>query len=272
VHGALGVGDLRICFDENDPAALPTDTLVPQTNYPGLAEGGAAIIPNQVAMRGLLQTAFAIPAANVALFEHEANKTFSCAALKALPKFSIAAATLGASGPTIVALMGCGPNTGDAQKCGPGFNPSTGNLHFVQVNAAAQISAPGSEIAAQFVDLSYSLDAQTKSNLDLQLGVLPGNCAGNPAMLNFGKASMAFTYAPAAATGFDASGLLACDANKQSLLKTTFTSMQRVTDPRAIPSTYYEARDYLFAIVGDSQQTGPQALHALAITFEQRKY
>src|SRR5436190_21615821 len=40
VNEAIGIGDLRICFDEADNYAEPLGAIVPQTNYPGFASGG----------------------------------------------------------------------------------------------------------------------------------------------------------------------------------------------------------------------------------------
>lgn len=275
VHGAIGLGDVRICFGADGDHAQPSDATVPQTNYPGLAVGGSVFLRNGSQLRGKAVTPFAVSASGLGAAEH-GGAMFTCSDLATNPlinRIPIAPITIANKAPSILALVGCAAGVGNPKRCGTSYDASKGNLHFAEVYVDAMLVADG--LGALALNLSPSLEADVGGKTAYgRLGPLADPCKG----IDIGHGSLGVgDISPAAVTVqppalLDAEGFAVCVQN-QVLLARSYVELQSATDPRSLPGDHFSrTADFVFTIVGDTTATsGPEALHALAIPFEATK-
>jgi hypothetical protein len=278
VHAATGLGDVRICFLPDANPAEPSDVNIPQTNYAGLPVGGSVFFRNASKYGGMtLAKPFAVTAAGLGGAEY-GRTPYSCSELAnnaVFVKIPIQPPSqpLDASGPSLLALVGCPAGVGDVKRCGPTFDMTNGNLHFVTVNVANTI--PADRIGAFVTNLSPSVQSEVNGKMVAsRVGTLASPC--NAVNMELTKSTLDVgAIAPAAQslaapTLFDAEGFAAClDANT-AIVARSYAQLQEATAPTSLPAEHFQTRsNYVFTILGDTTaSSGPEAVHALAIRFE----
>lgn len=275
VHAALGLGDVRLCFEADALPAFPSDANVPSTNYPGLPVGGAVHFVDAPRFKGRTVTAYAVSAYGLGQLEYggspiPCSKIVDPKGVFASGLVAVGSDPLDLSGASVLALVGCAPGAGSAQRCGAGYDPQKGNVRLVEV--AEKASLPLASSGALALNLSPSLaDALGAGKVTAWLGDLATPCTGSTVPLPSPPAVGAISPAAAAvpdATAYDAHGFSLC-AGQASQLARSFAEMQRATSPQAVPSEHFGVRaNYVYAMVGDTTApSGPEALHVLAIPF-----
>jgi hypothetical protein len=275
VNAATGLGDIRLCFLPDANPAIPSDTNIPQTNYPGLAAGGALFFKQSSDVRGMTVTPFAVSASGLGEAEF-GRKPYSCNELSTNPiikRIPIRSITFHPPGlASIYALVGCPVGVGDVTRCGSDFDSINGNLQFIEVSVTSVV--PDMGIGALALNLSPSMEANVKGkSADTRIGPVAVPCSG----ASIGQGFDLGVIQPAATmvarpSAFDADGFAVC-VQQQSVLVRSYAAIQQATDPTALPGDWFHDKaDYVFAIVGDTTvQSGPESVHALAIPFEAAK-
>jgi hypothetical protein len=278
VHGAAGLGDVRICFTPNEKPAQPADVHVPQTNYAGLAVGGEVRLREGSTLNGMLiDQAFAVSADGLGQAEY-GRTPYTCNELATNPlvkKFPIAPTTFDTTGAAIVGLVGCAPMVGDAIRCGTSFDFANGNLHFQTVKVGGVVPEKGNAIGTFALNLSPSVESNVNGMMaTARVGAIATACSA----INMEIFKSTFTVgslAPASSeiaqpTAFDTEGFAACKPNGASIVVRSYAQLQAATVPESLPADHFQARStYVFTIVGDlGVATGPESVHALAIRFD----
>lgn len=264
VHGVYGLGAVRLCANANEPEAVPSDNVVPRSNYAGLAPRASAFIRQTLALD---TDAFVVDARKLASVEKKQDGTVPISCANARTAFSsdllaVPPVSVPSSGPTLLALVGCAPKApmGSAELCG-GADPQTGVLALASIPLTNMLRAQSS--AVDFVLLSSTLTAAT-------FGFVPvGQCPSErSAVPSRGTVEHIDSWTPPT-SGWDTDGLVLCDASNRVVASWSYAAMQAASAPSSTPMEHYGRNAlFAFAVVGEPNADPQWAPVALALPYE----
>lgn len=292
VHASPDLPDLRFCWyvstdADAGPAFSATDVPFPSaapapfSNYPAVAVGSAATLPDASTMLGGELTIVGLEANVLAqvngpgstprscadLLETSGGNQFPLAATHPFP--AVPAGTILSGQTNLVAVAGCLPGIIDpkasASRCGAGWTTALGNLHVDVLPFQGVTATATGQIPVQAAQLSGAFAAQLGD--------------GGAAVVSFGAQgatspvatlSNEGNVAPSSATAVDAGttpsnygslgfgvDLAGSDGGPAHLWMSLEQSL-RLVAPMEDPSKYYtQTTTYVVAVVGD-----PSAPHA----------
>jgi hypothetical protein len=255
---------------------LPSGAPMPLSNFPGVALGSAALLPDAAAGSFTL---FAIDALSIA---QRAPDEVTCDMIvrhgdlfqEGRDYFEIGAVTLTPNASTLVAVGGCAPQTllenHNPRGCGSSWEAGPGNLSVEGQPVAPTQTALG-QIAFQTIQLSPGLAEQVgEAGVTVSVDWLPvdGGDAATPSyplgtFLSAGQMATRAATVPLPSPDFDQVGITlhlpAGDSGTNDLF-TSLAQAAQLVDPTADPATYYAANGtYVVAIVGDPSAPAPFA-------------
>jgi hypothetical protein len=283
VQASRSLPSVRLCFNGGGEGALPfpSDNEMPASNYPGIPKGGAVWMPDASAIPPTA-TVYALPAKYLAMGGIPAIT--SCGDLICPPGqktycqmqgstyWAVGSITRGAALPgttTVFAVSGCLGIGQDAlaslERCGPGWDAATGNLHIEAVSVpmtswvdgglmvgATQLSPGLVSLQGDAGTTSLSFGSMADAQPVVQLNA-EGTAVQVPQALTLPAGLASYGQ-----VGFaiDVQGL---DAGPSGHLWMSMAEAQELVDPAQDPTVYYAGGQYVVAIVGD-----PSAPHAFA--------
>ncbi len=305
VHAAANLFPVRVCMEAAgtmlNEYPYPDDSPLPETNFPGIAPGGAVNIDALLAAADLQETvtlhllkadhilvASATPGStmncdelvNTSALSSEHVVTFDDVDLRDLRMHAVRTLVVG----------GCLPDaTLSEEVCGGGFDPTDGNLAIRSIGASPKLNMEPTSASIVPVHISPSLSAfQPDHSLELTYGRFG---IENPFVLS---ADVPFETAPSfpgpfsapsdlerfADTGFSLSKVGPGD--RTVLLDASLAHVQQVTSPYEMPDTFFTgANGFFLVLVGDVSESEPwlldgawnpaydgRGLHALALPFQ----
>ena len=308
IHAAPNLFPVRICLEAGGtmlsdyPYPDDPDSPLPETNFPGIAPGGAVNVDALLALAALhdLATLHVIKADHIVVASATPGSTMDCDQLvNSSTLASDHVVTFGEVNVrelrthTVGALVlgGCLPDdTLSDTVCGGDFNPTDGNLAIKTLGASPVLYGEPTTAYVVPMHVSPSLAAyQNESSLELTFGPL-GDTTTSVLSANvpFETASSdpsAFTP-PAdlprfADTGFTLSKVDS-SSNRTVLLEASLAHVQKVTSPFDTPNAFFTgANGFFFVLLGDVSASEPwlvsgswnpaydgRGLHALALPFQ----
>ncbi len=252
---------------------FPSDTPMPESNYPGIPLGASVLLPDASALEGPV-VLIAIRALTLA-----SNKYSGTCADLFLPQVELASTdyfvlsniSLAPQTPSLVAIGGCGPvavaSGATNQACGANWDPAYGNLHAEVLALSPSSAAPGT-MGFQVAQLSPGLAAS------LGDGGLPAEVwfgsAGTSDPRVIASVSSEGDLAPATPQALALDGSIASYAGLgfglrlpggdggTDTLFLSLSSAQELVDPTADPLAYYSSKGtYVVAVVGDPAAPAP---------------
>jgi hypothetical protein len=285
VHASPSLPSLRLCWGLPGSTQLPypSSNEMPASNYAGIPVGGAVWLSDTSSPLPMFgETIYAVRAKIVA----EIAPTSSCSDLICpsggrnclmlnadyWPVGFIAPGQVQPGETNIVAVAGClnhDDPLASVDRCGPTWNPATGNLHLdvVPIAGTFAVADAGGTLMVQAAQLSPGLQS------------LQGD--SGPTVVSFGSQGDASTIAqlaqeddllPATPVAVSLQGGLAAygqlgfgvdvpgaGAGSAGHLWMSLAQAQDLVSPAQDPSVYYAGGPYVVAVVGD-----PYAPHAFA--------
>jgi hypothetical protein len=266
VNASANLFDFRLCFGIEGGGVLPLPAYpdnpaepMPETNYPGVPVGGAALLP-PVFLPGASLVPYVVRAQTLnrlnELSTNPAEATCdqlvcsggSCLEVNA-DYYALPAITMPSAGGTIALVVeGCleGFADGSITECGSSFNAASGNLSALMLTLAPGEDAGGWNVQLAQLSPSFAGDAGSSvtyadPSMDAStLLSMPSFNVGSPVVFPFGDASVTsatFVLAPQGA----------------GAVSDSLSAVQYFQAPSANPFTYFTgATSYFVAVVGDS--------------------
>jgi hypothetical protein len=266
VHASANLYDFRLCFGVDDAGVLPVPAYpddpshpMPETNYPGVPVGGAALLPAiQIGGGPLTLTAYVIPAYYLQSQGYVAGAEPTCDRLiaddlipQAVEYFTLPPVTIASAGGTFaLAIEGCGVGTGLAAgstaQCGASYSSVTGNL--TAFPAALTPSTDAGGWAMQLTQLSPSFDQGAGATVTYVDPTSDASVALTAYAANLGApVTVALSEAGVTAAYFVLSPVSGAPVTE------SLATMQYFQAPSSDPFTYFSAPStYLVAVVGDA--------------------
>jgi hypothetical protein len=285
VHASANLYDFRLCFGVLAGGvssilpvpAYPDDPShpVPETNYPGVPVGGAAMLP-ALALAGTQVTPYVVRAqlldklgylsTNVA--EPTCDQLICTGGSNCLTAqldyFPLAPVTVSPSGgaPLVLAIEGCGPSgvgAASIAQCGPGYTTSSGNLsaQVAQVAPPSALADGGGSWTIQPADLSpsFAAFASDDGGSPTLTYVDPTTDASVALSVAAGSINVASSAVPLSDAGVTSAYFTVGSSLTQSLV-----SIQYFQAPSSDPYTYFTAPvTYFTAILGDATDAAAPA-------------
>jgi hypothetical protein len=266
VHASANLYDFRLCFGLDDGGIVPVPAYpddpahpMPETNYPGVPVGGAALLP-PILFGGESVTAYVVPAYYLQSQGYVAGANEpTCDVL--IPKylkpqnveyFALPPVPLPSSGGTIVlAVEGCGAGAaltaGSVAQCGASFVAGTANLTAL---AGALAAEDAGAWTVQLADLSPSLDpgdggpalsyVDPTIDASIPLAAPPSSLTAAPMTVPLSEAGVTAAY-------------FVIGPSSSSPLTQSLAEIQYFQAPASDPFTYFSApTTYFVAVVGDA--------------------
>jgi hypothetical protein len=307
IHAAPNLFPVRICLEAAgtmlNEYPYPDDSPLPETNFPGIAPGGAVNVDALLAFAALhdLVTLHLVKADHILVASATPGSTMDCAELVNSSALSsdhvitfdeVDLRELRTHTVRSLVLRGClADDTLSEDTCGGDFDPTQGNLSIRTTGTSPALYAEPTTAYVVPVHLSPSLFAyQPENSLELSFGPL-GSAGANvlSADVPFETATLdpsPFTP-PAdlprfADTGFTLAKVDAT-SDRTLLLEASLAHVQRVTSPFDTPNAFFTgANGFLLVLLGDaSSESAPwlvdgawnpaydgRGLHALALPFQ----
>jgi hypothetical protein len=277
VHASANLYDFRLCFGfaGGGPIlpfpAYPDDPThpMPETNYPGVPVGGAALLPT-IALPNAPLAVYVIPAYYLQSQGYVAGAnepTCDDLILNVLDKqnveyFTIPAVTLPpGGGAVVIAIEGCaagmGVAAGSVAQCGASFSATTGNLSAL---AGALVSSPDDAGAwtMQLAELSPSFGEEAGTGAALTY-IDPTIDASIPLAAPESSISASSVTVPLDEAGVS-SAYFVIGPSSSTPVAESLASIEYFQSPSSNPFTYFSARAaYFVAIVGDATDAAAPA-------------
>ncbi len=261
---ATGGSDAEVGTFTNDlPAPADPSRPMPLSNYPGVPSGaGVELVDLPASARGTV-VPYVVDARRVwhdwatdgcdALFEHPRDFREN------VEYFALPPITLHEGATAVLVVSGCVPALFDkkasAARCGATYDEAKGNL-TATLTPLAMASPKSDAMSVHFAQLSASAGAVRAS-----FGTLAAD-AGAIALTD-GQAYLADPAAPVdvplphddagALLRYSTEGVTVEAADDGGvLLATDLATIQRLSSPSDVPSTFFARGAYLFALVGDA--------------------
>jgi hypothetical protein len=272
VHASANLYDFRLCFGVEDAGILavpayPDDPShpMPETNYPGVPVGGAALLP-PIQLNADSVTVYVVPAYYLQSQgyvaggnEQTCDVLISKLNLEDVEYFTLPPVTFPSLGGTVVlAIQGCGAGTGMAAgsvaQCGASFSPGVGNLSALVGALAAEDAGAWT---LQLADLSPSFDpeggtaalAYVDPTIDASISL-----AAPASSLSATTVTIPLSDAGVTAAYF------VIGPSSAAPLAESLASIQYFQSPASNPFTYFNApTTYFVAIVGDATDAAAPA-------------
>ncbi len=306
IHAAPNLFPVRICLEAGgamlNDYPYPDDSPLPETNFPGIAPGGAVNVDALLAVAALhdLVTLHLVKADHILVASATPGSTIDCEELVITSALSsdhvvtfdeVNVRELRTHTVRALVLAGCrADDTLSDDVCGESFNPADGNLSIRTMGASPVLYAEPTTAHVVPMHVSPSLAAyQNESSLELTFGPLGDT---NTSVLS---ANVPFETATADPSPFTPPGDLQrfadrgftlskvdASSNRTILLEASLAHVQKVTSPFDTPDAFFtEANGFFFVLLGDVSASEPwlvsgswnsaydgRGLHALALPFQ----
>jgi hypothetical protein len=306
IHATPNLFPVRICLEAagtmlND-YPYPDDSPLPQTNFPGIAPGGAVNVDAVLAFAAAheLVTLHLVKADHVLVASATPGSTMDCDELVNSSALSsdhvitfdeVNLRELRTHTVHALVLGGCLPDdTLSDLVCGEDFDPTQGNLSIRTTGASPALYAEPTTAYVVPMHLSPSLAAyQNESSLELTFGllgdtstsILSPNVPFEVATLDPSPFTPPADLPRFADTGFTLAKVDAT-SDRTLLLEASLAHVQQVTSPFDTPDAFFTgANGFFLVLLGDVSGSDPwlvngtwnpaydgRGLHALALPFQ----
>jgi hypothetical protein len=272
VHASANLPDFRLCFGVAGTGVLPWPAYpddpahpMPETNYPGVPVGGAALLPAQVFPAATV-TPYLVPAQSLygqtsttpggeTTCDRLICSAVSCLASNAY--FTLPDVTLPTGGTTMLAVTGCGVGSGFAfgsvAQCGASYTAASGNLAAVTAPLTTVGEDGGWTVEALQLSPSFAGSSGGGSLVyvnpiaDASVPIALSASIGSPTTLPLGEAGVGSAYFSLTPAGGA--------AEAQPL-----GAIQFFQAPSSDPFTYFSGGSaYFVAVVGDATDAAAPA-------------
>ena len=306
IHAAPNLFPVRICLEAagtmlND-YPYPDDSPLPQTNFPGIAPGGAVNVDAVLAFAAAHEfvTAHLIKADHILVASATPGSTMDCDELVNSSVLSsdhvitfdeVNLRELRTHTVRALVLGGCLPDdTLSDLVCGEDFDPTQGNLSIRTTGASPALYAEPTTAYLVPMHVSPSLAAyQNESSLELTFGllgdtstsILSANVPFEVATLDPSPFTPPANLPRFGDTGFTLAKVDAA-SDRTLLLEASLAHVQQVTSPFDTPDAFFTgANGFFLVLLGDVSGSDPwlvsgtwnpaydgRGLHALALPFQ----
>ncbi len=297
VHASADADDFRICFGTTDNAdggaavpvlplaPLPDDAThpMPRTNYPGVPAGGGVVLKAAFGGAKTYLVPYLVNAETLATKSTLAGKTCDqifcgsgASCLKStdydtLPP--IATTSVAGGGTRVLVVTGCRAGTSVPARCGPGYDPATGNLALRMLPLDAVPTSGATKIGVQIAQVAPVL-----GSVAVSYGALDGGTSlGTVAYGTVAPPTALPSDRPTSDPAFESTGLRVTELSDGGASGAPYTmslaAVATASDPTQVPGDYFAGgKNYVFVLIGDpaypADDAGTQLVrgfHAIAL-------